>query len=244
MRKVVIGDRAVRAGRWTEREEFLCPDLENKVLGLVGYGKVGQAVAKRALTFNMRVLAYDPAPNLVTAPEGVEMTTMEDLLARADVVSLHAPLTPGTHHLMRSETFRQMKRGAYLVNTGRGRLVDDAALTEALRAGHLAGAALDVFSQEPPAADNPLLQMENVVLTPHVGGDTTDTMYKAIEVASQNIMDCFQGRTPVNLLNPKRWTRRGRAASDERDPSSTHRHGQRQQNIIVQTRHSVLFGYA
>lgn len=206
VRKILVGDRAVRSGNFSARDNFLCPDLQDKTIGLVGLGKIGRGMAKRARSFSMRVLGCArPASPEQVRELGVELMDLPSLLRQSDIVSLHTPLTPQTHHLIGRAQLAQMKKGSYLVNTSRGSVVDERALTEMLRSGHLAGAALDVYESEPPDPKNPLFKMDNVVLTPHIGGDTTDTMVKAIQVAVTNILEWLRGNPPPHLRNPEAW---------------------------------------
>ena len=204
VRKLITCDRAVRAGRWTDREPFLNPGLDGRTLGLIGFGMIGKGVARRALPCGIRVLAHSRS---LTAEEaarhGVIDAPFERVLAESDIVSLHVPLTEETRGLIGASELAAMKRGAYLINTCRGRVVDESALIHALASGHLAGAGLDVLADEPPDPGNPLLSMEQVVLSPHVGGDTERTMVRAVEVACQNVLACLDGRTPPTILNPE-----------------------------------------
>lgn len=206
VRKILAGDRAIRSGNYSDRAKFLCPDLEDKAIGIVGLGKIGRRMVKRVHSFSMRALACSPSCSEEQAREiGVELMELEPLLRQSDIVSLHVPLTPQNYHLIGAAQLAMMKRGAYLVNTCRGSIVDERALVEALQSGHLAGAALDVYETEPPDPSNPLFKMDNVVLTPHVGGDTSDTMIKAIQTVVTNILEWLRGNPPPNLCNPEAW---------------------------------------
>src|SRR5262249_35000426 len=146
--------------------------VRGKTLGLVGLGRIGRAVATRALAFGMRVVAFDPiaADTDFEDRHGIRRLSLDDLLAAADVLSLHSPLTPGTRGLINRATLARMRPGSYLINTARGGLVVESDLVESLTSGHLAGAGLDVLNAEPPEPGNPLLQLPNVVLSPHMGG--------------------------------------------------------------------------
>ncbi len=172
-RRVAEGDRAIRRGHWTELEPsyLLGTGLDGKLLGLVGFGRIGQAVARRAAAFGMAI-AY-ASPRAVAFP-GARHLPLEALLAEADVVSLHCPLTPATQDLLSRERLALLKPGAILVNTARGQVVDDVALAEALASGRLASAGLYVFLDE-PAVPPAYLELENVVLTPHLGSGTRET---------------------------------------------------------------------
>jgi glyoxylate reductase len=230
-RRVVEGDRFVRAGRWrmwTPRL-MLGRDVWGATLGVIGWGAIGQAVARRATGFGMRVLyaAHSSSKNPVTAatakskPRGIApkptviaatltMTTppvaecvdLARLLAESDFISLNLPLTAQTRHLIGVRELAAMKRGAILVNTARGAVVDQAALVEALRSGHLGGAGLDVTATEPIATDDPLLKLPNVVITPHIGSASHATRNRMAELAVDNILDVFAGRLPRHCANP------------------------------------------
>jgi D-3-phosphoglycerate dehydrogenase/(S)-sulfolactate dehydrogenase len=174
--------------------------LRGKTLGLVGLGRIGRAVARRAAAFEMRILAHDPF--LTALPDGareVELVSFEQLLARSDVISLHAAATESTSRLIRRETLAQMKQGVVLINTARGTLVDEAALTEVLQSGKVAAAGLDVFEHEPPAG-SPLLSAPNVVLSPHLAGVDEQAFEDMATMAAQTIVDLSQGRWPVERL--------------------------------------------
>ena len=206
VRKIVVGDRAVRDGNFSARENLLCPDLEDKTIGIVGFGKIGRAMVKRVHSLSMRALVTTGSASRDAARElGVEVLDLEPLLSRSDIVTLHVPLTSETHHLIGSRQLAMMKKGSYLVNASRGSVLDEKALVAALQSGHLAGAALDVYETEPPAPDNPLFRMHNVVLTPHIGGDTSDTMVRAMQTVVRNILEWMHGNRPPNLRNPGSW---------------------------------------
>lgn len=193
-------EAALRQRVW-ERSRFLGTQLQGKTLGLVGFGRVGQLVAVRALAFGMDVLAYDPYLDLELARQlRVTVVPFGDVLARADFVSLHATLTPDTHHLIGAVELASTKPGAMLVNTAHGDLIDEHALHTALTSGHLAGAALDVFTHEPPF-DSPLLQLPNVVCTPHLGASTVEAQRNvSIQVAEQ-VLEALRGTDYRNVVN-------------------------------------------
>jgi glyoxylate reductase len=194
------GDRYIRAGKWQRFEPGVWDGmlLAGKTLGIVGYGRTGQAVATRARAFGMQVIynrrqqTADPA-----------FRALDDLLAEADCVSLHVPLLPETHHLLDVRRLAQMKRGAYLINMARGPVVDEAALVAALQNGHLAGAALDVFEEE-PKVHPALLSMDNVVLAPHVGGGTRESRRTARLLCAENIAAVLRGERPMTPVNEPR----------------------------------------
>jgi D-3-phosphoglycerate dehydrogenase len=193
-RQVPQGDRAVRDGQWLR---MVGMELSDKTLGIVGMGQIGKAVCRRAKGFGMHVAAYDLYPDEQFSQSwGVHYLPLHELLASADIVSLHAPVTPETRQLINGETLALIKRGAYLVNTARGELVDEAALADALRTGQLAGAASDVFVHEPPN-DNPLLMLPNFIATPHSAGQTDDGLRKMGEITAENALRVLAGAAPL-----------------------------------------------
>jgi D-3-phosphoglycerate dehydrogenase len=202
-RNVVRGDRAVRAGEWKRRGALSGTEIAGKTLGIVGLGRIGRAVAQRARGLAMVVVAYDPYLAGGGSPvEGVELTTLDDLLARSDFVTLHVPLGDATRNLISRERIARMKRGARLINCARGGLVDEAALADALASGHLRGAALDVFAAEPPPADHPLFARDDVIVTPHLGASSEEAQRSvAIEIAEAVGDFLLEGvaRNAVNL---------------------------------------------
>jgi D-3-phosphoglycerate dehydrogenase / 2-oxoglutarate reductase len=184
VRKVAAADRSMRAGEW-ERSKFSGSELHGKTLALVGAGRIGGEVAKRAQAFGMRVLVYDPYCNEERARAlGVQLVPLDEALGRGDAVSIHVPLTESTAGLISDAQLAMMKRSAVLVNAARGGIVDEGALHRALAAKQIAGAALDVYEQEPLPADHPLRALPNVVLTPHLGASTEEAQQNvAIEIA-------------------------------------------------------------
>lgn len=178
-------------------------------LALIGVGRIGSRVAKMARAIGMRVLAYDPfiTAERAQALDIERLPTLAEALAQADVISLHVPLSPETRHLINAETLAQMKTGAYLVNTARGGLVDETALYNALQSGKLAGAGLDVFDPEPPPPDHPLLQLDNVVATPHIAGASMQSKDRLWEQAIMQALQVLRGERPPNMLNPEVWPR-------------------------------------
>jgi D-3-phosphoglycerate dehydrogenase len=193
-------DAGVRAGRW-EKSSAAGIEVRGKTLGLAGLGRVGAEVARRASALGMRVLAFDPYISAKAARDaGAELVSLEELLARSDFLSLHAALGPATQNLVNRATIAKMKRGARLVNTARGELVDEEALAEALRAGHLAGAALDVFRQEPPR-DSPLAGLASVIATPHVAGSTAEAQEEVGTLIAQQVRDFLMEGALRNAVN-------------------------------------------
>ncbi len=193
-RRVAEGDRVVRAGAWTELDPgwMLGTQVTGKTLGIVGFGQIGQAVARRAAGFELRILYA--SPRAVDFP-GAERVTLDELLARSDLVSVHTPLTPATRNLLSRERLRSMRPGAVLVNTARGGVVDDEALAEALADGRLAAAGLDVFPDEPrvPAA---YLRLPNVVLTPHLGSGSRETRAAMARRVLEEVERVARGEAP------------------------------------------------
>ncbi len=212
-RRIPEADRDVRRGRfpsWSLAQPHMGLDVWGKTLGIVGCGRIGQAVARRAQGFGMRLLYHNRrrlAPE-VEAELGLCYVSFEELLEESDFISVHTPLTPESRHLFPHEAFRRMKRTAILVNTARGPVVDEAALARALREGLLRGAALDVFEEEPTVHPE-LLKLEgHVVLTPHIGSATEGTRRRMALKAAENLIAGLQGRRPPNLVNPEVWRKR------------------------------------
>ena len=190
-----------RRGRWTENPDFCYWDfphmeLAGKTFGIVGLGNIGQRVAQIALAFGMKVKALSSKTSL---PAGIEKASLEELLATSDVLSLHCPLTENTRHLINADTLRQMKSTAILINTGRGPLIDDRAVAEALADGRLAAFCADVLTEEPPKADNPLLKQPNAFFTPHIAWASKEARIRLLQVATDNVR-AFIGGKPVNVV--------------------------------------------
>src|SRR3989454_2401482 len=194
-------DRSVKEGRW-EKKKLEGRELFEKTLGLVGSGRIGAEVAKRARAFGMRVIAYDPyLPASVAETLGIRLVEKEAVFREADVVSVHAALTPETKGMVAAAEFARMKRGAILVNCARAEIVQEAALADALRSGKLSGAAVDVFDTEPPAG-SPLLTAPNVVFTPHLGASTREAQSRAGSIIAEQVLTVLAGRRPEFLVNP------------------------------------------
>jgi glyoxylate reductase len=174
--------------------------LQGKTLGIVGMGQIGAAMARRAVAFGMDIAyadEHEAAPDLLAGlPDVVRRLSFDELLRVSDVVSLHCPYLPSTHHLMGAEQFAAMKRTAYVINSARGPIIDEEALVAALRAGEIAGAGLDVFEQE-PAVHPGLLEMDNVVLLPHLGSATTETRAAMASLAADNVLAVLRGEAPL-----------------------------------------------
>ena len=197
----------VRSGRWTDRGSVPVGDLAGSTLGVVGFGRIGQHAATLGAALGMKVLAYDP---VAAPPAGVRCGTLAELLSRSDVITLHLPLTPDTHHLVNTETLRQTKPGAILINCGRGSLIDNDAAFQALVVGRIAGIGLDVFDPEPPQ-HHPLFDHPDVVLTPHLMGLSTKATATTFTAAATGVVDVLEGREPAVVANPD-WNHTGAGA--------------------------------
>jgi glyoxylate reductase len=210
-RRVAEGDRFLRSRQpWIWGPEMMLgQDVHHKVLGIVGFGRIGQAVARRARGFGMRVVYYDTyrPPAGVERELGAEFREFDDLLAEADFISIHVALTPETRHLFGAEQFRKMKPTAVIVNTSRGPVIDESALVEALKAGDIFAAGLDVFENEPEVHPE-LLQRDSAVVIPHLGSATVDTRDAMGLLAAENLITALEGRRPPTLLNPDAWEQR------------------------------------
>jgi glyoxylate reductase len=202
-RRVAEGDRMIRAGAWRgwTPDLLIGTDVHGATLGIVGLGRIGRAVARRARGFGMRVL-YTQRRRLARVPGGAEFTDLDTLLASADFVTLHLPLSAATTHLIGARQLARMKRTAFLVNTSRGAVVDEPALVDALRAGRIAGAGLDVFAREPhvPPA---LHRLPNVVLTPHIASATAATRARMATLAAENLAAVLSGGEPANRVRTR-----------------------------------------
>lgn len=199
-RRVPAVHSLMSAGAW---QTTWGHDLAGKTLGILGCGRIGQAVARRALGFKLRLLACDPAPAEAARALGVRFVPLAELLAQSDFLTLHAALTSANHGLIGEAQLRQMKRTAYLINTARGALVEEAALVRALTEGWIAGAALDTFAVEPLPAGHPLRRAPNVILSPHQASFTYETGARVSRAAAQAIVDLKEGRQPRILVNPE-----------------------------------------
>ena len=211
LRRVPNVHQLVASGNYSARWGLRYGQLTNRSLGLVGIGKIGTCVAAICSRgFGMRILAYDPAlSHAEVASRGAEkIEDLDTLLAAADVVSLHLPLTRDTVQIIGRAQLRRMKSSAILVNTARGALIDETALSEALAAGDISGAGLDVLEVEPPALDNPILSAPNVVLSPHTAGSTEEADRYLALAAAENAIAVILGRRPKDLLNPETWSKR------------------------------------
>jgi glyoxylate reductase len=204
-RRLVEADHYLRGGHWRVEnawspEFFTGKDIAGATLGIVGLGAIGQAVARRAAGFGMRVLGWNRTPRQI---DGIESVDLDDLLRESDFVSINVALANETRNLINAEKIALMKNDAVLVNTARGGIVDELALAEALSQGQLGAAALDVFSREPVSPDNPLLSMPNVVATPHIGSATEATRRKMADMAANNVLAALAGKAMPSCVNPE-----------------------------------------
>jgi glycerate dehydrogenase len=202
---VSLHDQAVRALEWTNQPDFSIRktaliELAGKTMGIVGLGRIGECTAELAGAFGMKILAHDSSERPLVSGLSVEWCELDDLFARADVISLHCPLTPQTVGLVNRERLEKMKSSAFLINTARGPLVVDAELAQALEAGRLAGAAVDVVSVEPIRADNPLLKAPRCIITPHIAWATAEARSRLMESTIANLAAFLKGE-PVNVVN-------------------------------------------
>jgi D-3-phosphoglycerate dehydrogenase / 2-oxoglutarate reductase len=209
LRKIPAADRGVREGEWS-RTPLIGTALEGSTLGIVGCGEVGTRVARIAQAFGMTVLATQPTRRDATPPP-IPTLPLHELLARADIVSLHLRLTPENAGIINAAAIDAMKSGAVLVNTARGELIDELALIAALQSGHVAAAALDTYSVEPLPRDSALRSMPNVLVSPHVAGQTSNALLKVGHAAVQAILDEFDGKRPAYVVNPEAYAARSHA---------------------------------
>ncbi len=202
-RQIPLANAAVKRGIW-ERDSVHGIELAGKTLGLVGLGRIGSRVARHAQGFDMRVIAHDPYADPERARGlGVTLVSLEMLLREADFVSLHVPLMPQTRHMIGAEQLMLMKPSAILVNTSRGGLIDEAALCQALAERRIAGVALDVFEQEPLPPDHPFTHLDNVICTPHVGGQTDEALIRMAVSSAESILRVLRGEKPDYIVNPE-----------------------------------------
>lgn len=209
-RRLKAADKHLSRGRWGRTPALMGFDLAGRTLGLVGLGRIGSRVAEIARALRMRVLAFDPyvSPERAAAL-GLELAPdLSTVLQAADVLSLHTPLNDQTRGLIGARELAQLKRGSILINASRGPVVVESALLDALRSGHLSGAGLDVWDPEPPHPDNPLLQLDNVVVAPHIAGFTEEGRLRSNPEAVKQALLALRGERPTSLVNPEVWERR------------------------------------
>jgi D-3-phosphoglycerate dehydrogenase len=202
-RKIPFSNAMVNGGRWEMPAVVPIRRFKGRTLGLIGIGNIAQAVIRKAQAFGIETIAFDPyAPESLFAAHKTEKVGLDELYARSDFVSVHAPLTPDTEKMLNADAFRKMKTEAFLINTSRGPLVDIDALAAALDAGEIAGAALDVLPQEPPAADNPMFGRDNVILTPHTGFYSEDALLDLQTTVASDVAAVLDGRAPKYPVRP------------------------------------------
>ena len=202
LRRVSEGDRVIRDGKWKTiygAFDYVGLDLQNKTLGILGLGRIGGAVSKRANAFDMKVSYHNRKrlPKIKEKTSGAKYTSFEKLITQSDIISIHIPYTKETNHLFDMKVFRKMKKSAFLINTSRGKIVNEKDLTMALKKGIIAGAGLDVFEEEPISKNHPLVKLGNVVLTPHVGSSTKETRAKMAEITVKNLNLGMSGKKPI-----------------------------------------------
>lgn len=200
-RQIPQATASMREGKW-EKKKFLGVELLGKTLGIVGLGKIGRAVAQRATGLGMSVIGYDPYFTAdATSNLGIEMVPLTDLFSRSDFVTVHTPLTDETRGIIGQSAFDKMKTGVRVINCARGGLIDESALVSAIKSGKVAGAALDVFEQEPPPKDNPLLAMEEVILTPHLGASTEEAQVGVARIVAEQLIEYFKQGSVRGAVN-------------------------------------------
>jgi D-3-phosphoglycerate dehydrogenase len=203
-RKVVLLSNSVKRGIWDRSLAFPIHKFRGQTLGLLAFGNIPRTLVPKAKAFGFQIIAYDPhVSQQVADPYGVKMVDLPTLLKESDILSIHAPLTPKTHHIIGEQELRQMKKSAFLINTGRGPVVDGKALYRALKEGWIAGAGLDVLEKEPPDRDDPLLALDNVVFTPHYASYTEEAYLELRTKAAQNVASVLRGEWPKYFVNPE-----------------------------------------
>lgn len=202
MRKIPLADRSVKGGLWDWKVTCPIPRLKGKTVGIIGFGRIGRKVAQRLRGFEVKIISYDPyVPDDLFAEYCVEGVDFETLIRESDIITIHVPLTSETRHMIGEKEFRSMKRGAIIVNTSRGGVIDEQALYKALKEGWIAGAGLDVLEKEPPEKDNPLLKLDNVIVTPHMAWYSNDSLYEIRRKAAEEVARVLSGQIPINLVN-------------------------------------------
>lgn len=199
IRKTAFFDRKVKSNQWDFRQGIPMGRIRGKILGLIGSGKIGLATAKMLSPFGVNVIAYDPY--LKEVPEGIQLKDFDTVLRESDFISVHCPLNDSTRHLIGEKEFKKMEKKPLLINTSRGPILDEQALIQALKAGLVSGAGLDVLEKEPPEPDHPLLTMENVILSPHVGFYSEESISELKRRTAQNVLDVLTGKWPGSVVN-------------------------------------------
>jgi D-3-phosphoglycerate dehydrogenase len=199
IRKVAFFDQKVKSGQWDFRQGRPMYRLKGKTMGLVGSGRIGLEVAKKIAAFDVKVIAFDPY--LEKAPKGIELTDLDTVLKESDFISIHCPLNDSTRHLIGEKAFKKMEKKPLLFNTSRGPIIDEKALIQALKEGLISGAGLDVLEKEPPDSQNPLLKMENVILSPHIGFYSEESIRELKHRTAENVSTVLLGKWPRSVVN-------------------------------------------
>jgi D-3-phosphoglycerate dehydrogenase len=199
VRKTAFFDRKIKSNQWDFRKGIPIGRIRGKTLGLIGSGKIGLEAAKRVSPFGVKAIAYDPY--LKENPEGVELKDFDAVLGESDFISIHCPLNEATRHLIGEKEFKKMKKKPLLINTSRGPIIDEEALIRALKEGLVAGAGLDVLEKEPPDSANPMLAMDNVILSPHVGFYSEESISELKRRTAKNVLDVLTGTWPGSVVN-------------------------------------------
>lgn len=202
IRRIVSSDKAVRAGEWQRKyDDLVGNELMGKKIGIIGMGRIGEALARRLNCFKVSIKYFDIIRKQELEKElKIEYGSIDDILEVSDVITLHIPASPKTHHLIDRRRFEKMKKGVYIVNTARGSVIDQDALVEALKSGKVAGAALDVFQKEPLSKIHPLTEMDNVILTPHIGASSTEAMMRMAIQVTEEMLKALKGEEPSNRI--------------------------------------------
>jgi len=199
IRKTAFFDQKVKSGQWDFHSGMPIHRIHGKILGLIGCGKIGLEVAKKISGFGVKVIAFDPY--IEKAREGIELKDLDTLLKESDFISIHCPLNESTRHLIGEKELQKMEKRPLLINTSRGPIVDEKALIQALKEGRISGAGLDVLEKEPPDPKNPMLKMDNVVLSPHVGFYSEESISELKRRTAKNVSDVLMGRRPRSVVN-------------------------------------------
>jgi glyoxylate reductase len=206
-RRIVEGDKNIRAKKWIHAwslKMFIGGDIYGKTLGIVGLGRIGEAMVKRAKGFDMNIIYYNPTRHEdLEKKYNIKYAPLDDLLTKSDFISLHVPLNDKTHHLIGKDQLSKMKQTAYIINTSRGPVIDEKALYEALKSKQIAGAGLDVFEKEPIDPSNPLITLDNIVMTPHIASASIDTRTAMTVMAAKNLVAVLTGKDPPHPVNPE-----------------------------------------
>jgi len=202
IRKIPWADRKVKKNIWDWKNMRPISRLKGKTVGIIGFGRIGRKVAQRLKGFEVEIIAYDPYVSMeVFNKYGVKRVDFENLISEADIITIHTPLTNETRHMIGEKEFKSMKRNAIIVNTSRGGVIDEKALYKALKEKWIAGAGLDVMEKEPPEKDNPILKLDNVIVTPHMAWYSENSFNEVRKIAAEEVARALTGQTPINLVN-------------------------------------------